>query len=72
MKEYERLRGIRRERNMSVNDVSKMLCVSNKRIYNWETGKHKMPTKYYIKLSKYYNLSLDYIVGLSDDDKKTK
>ena len=56
---------------MSVNDVSKMLCVSNKRIYNWETGKHKMPTKYYIKLSKYYNLSLDYIVGLSDD-KKTK
>ena len=31
-----------------------------------------MPTKYYIKLSKYYNLSLDYIVGLSDDDKKTK
>ena len=65
MKEYERLKGIRLERGLTVSDIADVLGVSSRRVKAWEEGKHKMPTRYYVKLSKYYNLSLGYIVGLT-------
>lgn len=65
MKEYARLKDIRQEHGLKVSDIAAVLGVTSRRVKSWEDGKHKMPTRYYVKLSKYYNLSLDYIVGLT-------
>ena len=67
MKEYERLRRIRKKNSLSLEEVAKILGVTKEKMYSRETGEQKMPTKYYVVLAKYYNLSLDYIVGLTNE-----
>lgn len=67
MKEYIRLKEIREENRMSAGDVAKILNVDESTVFAWENGKKRMPTHIYIKLAMHYNLSLDYIAGLTDE-----
>ena len=67
MKEYYRLKEIRKERNMSITDIAGVLNSKESDVVAWEEGKKSMPTQAYVKLAIYYNLSLDYIAGLTDE-----
>ncbi|WP_448919064.1 helix-turn-helix domain-containing protein [Eubacterium sp.] len=42
-----------------------MLC-QQPQYYRYENGLRDIPTDILIKLSKYYNVSVDYILGLTD------
>lgn len=72
MKEYMRLKEIRLERKETIKIIAKLLGATSGQVSAWERGKHKMPTRHYIKLAKYYNLSLDYIAGLIDEPLELK
>ena len=38
----------------------------------YETGENDIPTIILIKLAKYYNTSIDYLLGITDDPKPYK
>ena len=63
---YERLRDIREDNDLKQSDIAKILEPTQQQIYKYETGKQMMGIDKYIKLARYYNISLDYLTGLTD------
>ena len=47
-----------------------MLGMSQTGYSKYETGENDIPTAILIKLAKYYNVSVDYILGLTDNPSK--
>ena len=63
----ERLKALRAEKNIGQNLLAKELGLSNASISYWETGKQEPTAEAIFKLAKYFNVSSDYILGLTDD-----
>lgn len=70
MKYFERLRDIREDRDLSQADVAKLLQSTQQQVSKWETGEQMMGVDKYIKLAVYYNVSVDYLLGLIDTPRK--
>ena len=66
MNYYQRLRDMREDRDMSQKDIAKLLEISQSDYSKYELGKHMMGIDKYIKLAKFYNVSLDFLLGLRD------
>ena len=69
---YRRIRDLREDNNRTQKELSKILNCSQQVYSNYELGQRDIPTDILIKLSKYYNVSVDYILGLSDNPKRIK
>ena len=67
---FERLKDLREDRELKQSDIAKLLSTTQEQISKYETGKQMMGIDKYIKLAKFYNVSLDYIAGLIDVPKK--
>ena len=67
---YRRIRDLREDRDLTQSQVAKMLRCSQQVYSNYELGQRDIPTDILIKLSNYYNVSTDYILGLSDDPRR--
>lgn len=63
----ERLKMLRTEKNIGQNLLAKELQLSNASVSYWETGKQEPSAQAIFKLAKYFNVSADYLLGLSDD-----
>lgn len=63
----ERLKLLRNEKNIGQNLLAKELGLSNASISYWETGKQEPTAEAIFKLAKYFNVTADYLLGLSDD-----
>ena len=62
-----RLRDLRRERNITGVELGKIIDVSQQTISKWESGQ-KSPSKENLKkLSAYFHVSSDYLLGLTDE-----
>lgn len=61
-----RLKYLREEKSMLQEDLAKVLEVSQKTISNYETGERDMSTETLTKLSEYFNVSIDYLLGKSN------
>lgn len=62
----ERLKEIREDRDLLQKDVAKILNIPQQNYSRYELGIIKMPIDKYVMLAKYYNVSIDYLVGLTD------
>lgn len=62
----ERLKELRKEKNLTQPDIAQMLGISATAYSKYELGKSKPDIDSLVKLSKFYEVSLDYIVGLTD------
>lgn len=62
---FERLKQIRKERKLKQKDIATILNVDRSTYSGWETGKDTIPLRKLFKLSNFYNLSIDYLTGLS-------
>ncbi len=62
----ERLKSLRSEFNVGQNQLAKDLDISNASVSYWETGKQIPSAEVIFKLSKYFNVSSDYLLGLDD------
>ncbi|MEE1279489.1 MAG: helix-turn-helix transcriptional regulator [Oscillospiraceae bacterium] len=72
MKPYERLKDLREDRDLKQTDIAELLKTTRQQISKWETGVQMMGVDKYIELAKFYNVSLDYLLCLSDTPRKLK
>lgn len=62
-----RLRDLRRENNLTSRELAKLLNVSQPTITRWENGLQEPSKKNVKKLASYFNVSSDYLLGLTDE-----
>ena len=67
---YKRIRELREDHDLTQAQVSKYLNMSQTGYSKYETGENDIPTKILIELAKYYNTSVDYLLGLTDNPNK--
>ncbi len=65
----ERLKQLRKEKGLSQITLAKELGVSGGTVAMWETGKRKPQFEMFDKLCTFFDRSMDYILGASDDDR---
>ncbi|MBQ7624133.1 MAG: helix-turn-helix transcriptional regulator [Clostridia bacterium] len=63
---YKRIRDLREDRDLTQKKVAEMLGMSQTGYSKYETGENDVPTSVLIKLSNYYNVSIDYLLGQTD------
>ena len=64
---FQRIRDLREDHDLTQKQVSEILNCSQQVYSNYELGQRDIPTDILIKLSLYYGVSTDYILGLSDN-----
>lgn len=64
---YRRIRDFREDNDLTQTQVAKMLGKSQTGYSKYETGENDIPTYVLIKLSDFYNTSVDYLLGLTDE-----
>lgn len=64
---YERIRQLREDRDLKQKQLAEKLNCSQQVYSNYELGQRDIPTDILIKLSKFYNVSIDYILGISNN-----
>ena len=62
-----RLKDIREDRDMTQKEIAEYLKITQQQYSLYENGKRTLPVDLLVELSKLYNLSTDYILGLSND-----
>ncbi len=65
MARFQRLQDIREDRDMRQEDVAAVLGITRQQYQLYESGKREIKFSQVIQLAQYYNVSLDYIAGLS-------
>ena len=63
----ERIRALREDRDLTQTFAAGLLHVGQKTCSDYELGKTRMPLDSVIFLAKYYNVSMDYIGGVSEE-----
>lgn len=69
---YKRLKDLREDNDLTQVELAKILNISQRGYSHYETGNNDIPTEILIKLSKYYNVSIDYILGITNEKKVQK
>lgn len=67
---YQRLRDLREDKDLTQTDVAKILFMSQTGYSKYETGENDIPTTVLIKLSRFYQVSIDYLLGETDVRKR--
>lgn len=67
-----RLRGVREDRDLTQAEVGKILNKSQQVYNHIEAGRAELKIDDLVKLCQFYNLTADYLVGLSDQPQKIK
>ena len=67
---YQRLRDVREDSDKKQEEIAVVLNITRQQYQLYESGKRELPMHHFITLAKYYNVSLDYLVGLSQNPKK--
>ena len=63
----ERMRAIREDRDLNQTQVGKVIHKSQQGYSHIETGRAEMKIDDLIALCKFYGVSADYLIGLTDD-----
>lgn len=66
---YSRLKDLREDSDLVQKEVAAVLGIDQRVYSNYETGKREIPTRFVVKLAKFYHTSADYILGLTNDPK---
>lgn len=68
---YARIRELREAHGLRQIQLAQILDCSQQVYSNYELGQRDIPTAILIHLSKYYGVSVDYILGLTDNPKQS-
>ena len=61
-----KLKELREENNISQKEIAEFLNIKQNTYSQYETLKRQLPIDVLIKLSKFYHVTTDYILGLED------
>ena len=70
MKYYQRLKDLREDLDKKQYEVAEYLKTSQSYYAQYENGKRQIPFERVIELAKLYNVSIDYIAGLTNNKSK--
>lgn len=62
----ERLKELRKEKNLLQSELAKALNTTQRKVSYWETEKIEPDLTSLWKLSEYFEVSVDYLIGKSD------
>ena len=65
-----RLKELREKKELFQSDVAKFLGISTPAYSYYEANKRNMPTETAIKLANFFNVSVDYLLGLDTNNKR--
>lgn len=65
----EHLRAMREDRDLSQSDMAKVLNIHQTTYSDYELGRLNVPIPALIQLAQFYNTSIDYLLGLTDEQK---
>ena len=63
----ERLKELRIEKGLTQTQLAKELRVNQRTISNWEVGERQPDLDTLEVIAKYFNVSYDYLLGLTDE-----
>ena len=66
---YKRIRDLREDRDIPQRKMAEYLQIHQTTYSDYELGNLNVPVDVLIKLARFYETSIDYIVGLTDNDK---
>lgn len=69
MSYYKRIRELREDNDKTQTEVANYLNMKQPQYYRYETGLRDVPSDILIALCKYYDVSADYILELTDNPK---
>ena len=69
---YPRIRDLREDHDLNQTQVAAMLGMSQTGYSKYETGENDIPTAILIKLARFYNTSIDYLLGETSQKKRYK
>lgn len=64
MEYWERLRGLREDRDLTQAEVAEYLHMAQNTYSQYERGKREIPVSALVKLCRFYKVSMDEVVGL--------
>lgn len=64
---YKRVRDLREDKDMSQVEMAEILCCSQRVYSNYECGDVNIPTDILIRLARYHETSVDYLLNLTDE-----
>lgn len=67
---YKRIRDLREDRDLNQTEVAKVLEMSQTGYSKYETGENDIPTAVLIKLARFYNTSIDYLLDETDNKER--
>ena len=67
---YPRIRNLRTDRDMNQTQIAKMLGMSQTGYSKYETGENDVPTQILIALARFYDTSVDYLLGETDERRR--
>jgi transcriptional regulator with XRE-family HTH domain len=65
-KHYPRLRELRAAAGLTQTEIADILDMQQNQYSRYERGERELPMHLFVKLAEHYEVSLDYMVGLSD------
>lgn len=69
---YKRIRDLREDRDLKQKEIAELLQCSQVCYSYYENGQRDIPTDALIKLAEFYNTSIDYILGQTDNPNRYK
>ena len=69
---YKRIRDLREDRDFTQTDMGKVLSCSQRVYSNYERGDIDIPTATLIKIADFHNVSVDFLMGRTDNPKLNK
>lgn len=66
----QRLRELRQEKQLTLEQLGMKFDVTKQTVSYWEKGDRLPPLDIVTALAEYYDVSLDYLAGLSDNPKR--
>ena len=69
---YRKIRDLREDHDLKQRQLADYLNCSQRVYSNYELGQRDIPTDILIKLSAFYNVSVDYLLGLTANPLRNK
>ena len=61
-----RIKDMREDHDLEQKDLAEILKISRQYYSRYELGQIDLPIRHYIALARFYNVSIDYLCGLTD------
>ena len=66
---YQRIKDLREDADLNQSDIAQVLGTSREQYSRWERGASEIPMHKAIILARYYKVSMDYLIGLTNNKK---